>query len=280
MDRFQDGNGRLTGVVAESAPQPAAACRSCRLAIGTAISTYVGVAYYLGLARGRAREQGFLKALPKLNDFKTLIRVSLPSGTQTCLMALGYNMLYWIYGELGTLEVAASNVVINILLVAMLPAIGLGLASASLVGQALGRGDVEDARRWGWDVVKVAVVMLFFIGAPMWLATKEILGFFLQNPETIELAYTPLILIGAFAWLDGIGAVLMNSIIGAGDSRRALLLSVSMQWGLFLPGAYLVGVEWGTGLVGCWVANIVWRGLQALVFVAQWRSNAWTRVKV
>ena len=50
-------------------------------------------------------------------------------------------------GLLGIGEVAAMNVVLNMMLLAILPAAGMGIAAATLVGGALGRGDVVDALR-------------------------------------------------------------------------------------------------------------------------------------
>ena len=44
--------------------------------------------------------------------------------------------------------------------------IGFGLAAASLAGQALGRGDPEDAKQWGWDVTKIAIRVVAALSLP------------------------------------------------------------------------------------------------------------------
>ena len=54
--------------------------------------------------------------------------------------------------------------VTGVTLVAILPGMGMGLAAATLVGQALGRGDVDDAHRWGWDVTRTATVLMTVLG--------------------------------------------------------------------------------------------------------------------
>ena len=63
--------------------------------------------------------------------------------------------MYWIVAKIGTAELAAANVLINVTLIAMLPGMALGISAAALVGQALGRGEPEDAKQWAWDVVAV-----------------------------------------------------------------------------------------------------------------------------
>lgn len=249
-------------------------------AIGTMVSTYIGTFYYLVLARRHASDQGFLKGLPDREGLSALIRVSLPSGISTLAMALGYNVLYAIIGMVGTQEVAAAAVLVNIMFIAMLPAMGMGLASASLVGQALGRGDVPDARKWAWDVVRISLVMLVILGLPMWLLPGPILSVFLDNPETVELARWPLILIGLTTWVHGFAMVFFNSIVGAGASRRAMAISIALQWGFFLPAAYVVGPVLGYGLLGIWITELTWRFLQAAVYTQQWQSDCWTDINV
>ena len=45
---------------------------------------------------------------------------------------------------------ASYNVISNTVVTIVFIASGMGTASTTLVGQALGRGDIKDAKRWGW----------------------------------------------------------------------------------------------------------------------------------
>ena len=60
--------------------------------------------------------------------------------------------MFVIIGKIGTPELAAANVLITVLLFAILPGLALGIACTTLVGQALGRGQPDDAYRWAWGV--------------------------------------------------------------------------------------------------------------------------------
>ncbi|MCA9689171.1 MAG: hypothetical protein KC636_06140, partial [Myxococcales bacterium] len=138
----------------------------------------------------------------------------------------------------------------------------------------------EDARRWGWDVVKLAIVLLGLLGVPMMLVPDLILGVFLHEPEALEIARLPLRLVGAMIALDGVGMVLMNALMGAGDNRRVMIVSVILQWGVFLPVAYLVGPVLGFGLIGIWTAQVCYRGLHALSMTALWARGHWMAIKI
>lgn len=248
--------------------------------LGTSLSIGIGVGVYTLLAFRHARESGFLKRLPNLSEFSTLLKISLPNSFQQLFFASGLTALYWIIGKVGTTELAAANVLINLTLVALLPSIGLGLAAASLVGQALGRGEPEDAYRWGFDVVQVGLVLLVCLGAPFALFPRFFLGVFLKDPATIEVAVWPLRLIGTTISIEAVGMILMNALLGAGDSRKVMVVSIATQWVYFLPLAFYVGPYRGFGLIGIWIANMSYRALQAVSFLGLWVKGDWKKIEV
>jgi putative MATE family efflux protein len=250
-------------------------------AIGTTASVFLGTAYYFLLGWTHARSAGFLRGIPDRKTIVSMLRLSIPSGLQSLFFAAGLSALFMIVDRIGTLEVAAMNVLITVTMVAFLPGLGLGLAAATLVGQALGRKDVDDAEAWAWDVIKVGITIMLTLGAPMALFPEQILGaFFADEPEALALAVLPLRLAGVTVWVEAILMVLLNSIMGAGATKIGLIVNVGMQWGLFIPVAYLIGPVMGGGLIGVWVARIVYRGLQALVLMLIWRRRIWANVDI
>ncbi len=250
-------------------------------AVGTAASGFIGMAYYFYLGMAHARPSGFLRGLPDRLTLTSMLRLSVPSGLQSMFFAAGLTTLFVIVGRIGTFEVAAMNVLITVTMVAFLPGLGLGLASATLVGQALGRKDIDDAERWAWDVIKVGIAIMLLLGLPMAIAPRLILeAFFGNEPEALALAVLPLRLAGLTVWVEAILMVLLNSIMGAGATRIALVVNVGMQWLLFLPAAYLIGPVFGWGLLGVWIARITYRMLQALVLMLVWKQRRWSGVQV
>jgi len=254
--------------------------------LASTISTYVGTAYYVWLAMQHARDGGFLRGLPSRESLRTMLRLSVPNGLQQTSMAGSLVALFWIIGHsdpdptTATSLVAAANVVINVTLVALLPGMGLGLTAASLVGQALGRGDPEDASRWGHDVARVASVGLGALGLPMVLVPDLILGVFLHDPATLDLARTPLRLVGAVMAIDGVGMVYINALLGAGASRSVMVVAVLVQWGVFLPAAYVIGPVLGAGLTALWAAQGGYRVLLAVIVGVMWRRGGWRSIIV
>lgn len=248
--------------------------------IGTAVSTYVGSAYYALLVWRFVRRRELRPPPPSRALLARVTRLSLPNSVQKFVFAAGLTALFWILGQIGTREVAAGNVLMNVMLVAILPALGLGLAATSLVGQALGRGEPDDAARWGWDVAIVGVVVLFLLGLPMVVFPELILSTFLHDSDTLALASTPLRILALFIAIDGVGLILQSALLGAGATRLVMLVSGGLQWLLFLPLAFWIGPVAGYGLVGIYVLQVVYRLLQALIYAWLWRGRGWTQIRV
>jgi putative MATE family efflux protein len=257
---------------------PALGCTGA--GVGSAIATYLGAAMYVLQGLMFARRAGFLRGLPDRKTIMTMLRLSVPAGIQQFFFASGMTVFFWIIGKVGTAELAASTVLVHLLLVAILPGIGFGMASASLVGQALGRGEVDDARAWGWDVARIAVVLVGLMALFGLFFPSLMLGLFLHDPKTLTLAKLPLQIVAATMWWDTLGLVMMNSLLGAGDTQRVMAVSVSLQWGLFLPAAYLIGPILGFGMTGVWLAQVGYRALQSVAFVTIWRRGKWAEIEV
>ena len=249
-------------------------------ALGTTIALYIGATCHILLGLRHARGEGFMQRGCTRDEIRTLLRLAVPSGFQQVFFAAGYTALFAIIGKVGMQEVAAANVLVNLMLTAILPSVGLGMASATLVGQALGRGDAEDAFQWAWDVVKLTFLGLSLLGLALALFPEFFLGIFLKNPETVMLAKVPLIIWAAIMGLDGGGIVLMQSLVGAGAPRQVMQVTVVMQWVIFLPVAWLVGPVWGFGLVGIWAAQAIYRMIQGSLFIRQWNARGWTSIEV
>ena len=248
--------------------------------IASMVSTYAGTGLYIVLGLRHARSHGFLRVRPGQKMFRAVLGLSIPSSIQQTLFAAGMVATFAIYSRVGTAETAVANVVLNVVLVALLPGLGFGMASASLVGQALGRGDVDDAARWGWDVSKLTGACVALLSLPFVVLPEVFLGVFLQDADTLAMARAPLQISGLALALDTAGLVWLNSLLGAGASRTVMFVSVGLQWVLFLPLAYLLGPVLGFGLLPLWWAQVGYRLLQALVFGLLWQGRSWASIRL
>ncbi len=247
---------------------------------GTSIALGLGTLIFTGHAMKLAKPHGFLTRIPRRETMMTMLRLAIPSAMQQFLFAAGMTVFFWIIGQVGVSEVAASSVILNLLLVAVLPGMGMGLAALTLVGEALGRKEPDDAKQWGWDVAKVASIVLGCIGMIGFVAPRLLLSGFLHDPEVLELAVTPLRIVGLTIIFEGTSLVLLNALLGAGAAQRVMLVSVGTQWLVGLPLAWLLGPYLGLGLLWVWAANGGYRLLQTAIFAVLWHRGRWAGISV
>jgi Na+-driven multidrug efflux pump len=211
---------------------------------------------------------------------KQILRIAAPAGLQQFFFAAGMTAFLMLVARMGTPELAATKVIIDLILVGILPGIGFGLAAASLAGQALGRGEPDDAKQWGWDVAKIAIGVVGALSVPAVLFPELILSGFIHDPATLELAKNPLRVAAGFLFIDSVGMVLMNALTGVGDTKRVMYIGVAFQWLIFLPLVYVLGPIMGFGLVAIFALQAAYRGLQAITFASMWQRGRWQEIKL
>jgi MATE family multidrug resistance protein len=248
--------------------------------MASVIASTVGTLFYLWLGLRHARDSGFLRALPDRPTVATLVRLGVPVGMQQFSFFLGFTLLFWMVGQVGTPELGAANVLINMTLVAILPGTGMGMAAATLAGQAVGRGDIDEARRWGWDVVRLGCVYAAGLAAIFISFPGQLMGLFVLDSTIVEIARWPLRVIGIGLIFDVSGIVLSSSLQGVGDMRRVLLVSFSLQWGFMLPVVYLIGPVLGYGLLPIWMVMVLWRVAGVAVYSTLWHRRGWAHIRV
>ncbi|TXH03081.1 MAG: MATE family efflux transporter [Nevskiaceae bacterium] len=248
--------------------------------IGTTLAIFIGTAIYFHLARKHACGHGFLERRPTGDEFRSLLKLGVPSAIQQLLFSGGFTVLFWIIGKVGTAELAVSNVLVTISLTAVLPGMGFGIAAATLCGQALGRGDAADAQRWAWDVYRVGMWLFVPLALVMLLLPGPVLTLFVRDTALVQIGRLPLQMVGINILLDALGLIMMQALLGVGASRLVMIVAVGLQWLIFLPAAYLLGPVFTMGLTAIWIAMGLYRLLQTAIFTAAWQRGGWRMIKV
>ena len=249
--------------------------------LGTAVSWALGAAIALPLTAKQVQSMGgFWWGPIPWKSMAALIKISLPNGIQQLSLFSGFAIFYWIVGLIGTRELAAAHVLVNILMIAILIGLGFGMASASLVGQALGREETEDASRWGWQAMGVCFTLVSLVMIALLPFGEVLLSLFIHDPITRELTALPFILTILVAGVDAAGLSIMYASLGAGNTVSVMKTSMILQWGLFLPLAYGAGPVLGLGLLGVWGWFMLFRLLQTAAFSTLWYRGQWKTIQV
>ena len=247
--------------------------------LGSSLAVLVGLLVNFGLALKFALKNGFLRGLAERKHIGTILKVAYPESLRQVLFSVGVVALYALVGQIGTQELAAFHVVISICLIAYMPHIGIGGAATTLVGEALGRKDVRDAKLWGWQVSNFGLVVLTAVGLAIAVYPQLVLDLFFVEESTLMIAIAPLQLAVFAHVLDGYGKIVAGALIGAGDTKAAMRLTLLPQYLLLLP-LLSVSVFLGYGLIAAMAIFLGSTAISALLFACVWQREKWTGIEV
>jgi putative MATE family efflux protein len=237
-------------------------------------------ALVLQLVIARVRRVPGLFRAPRISGVIAIVKIGWPVSLQQSLSQVAMLIGYAIVSEIGTAETALLNVLTTLMLVPVLTATGLGTASATLVGQALGRGDRDDAKAWGWQIARAGAAIAFPLGLLALFAPAFVLGLFLTDPKTLALALFPARLLGLIVSVEVFSIILGFSLRGAGATKAAAGTSFTLQWALLLPLIWFVAVRMHGGFNALVVVQVALMAVEASVFSLIWARGRWARVRI
>lgn len=249
-------------------------------AAALSLGALIGIAVQFTLAWRLKPIPGFLRSAPRLAGIAAIVRLGWPVSVQQSLSQLGLMIAFIIVSRLGVAPTAVINVLLSLSMVPVQASVGLGTAAATLVGQALGRGDPNEARRWGWRTTWGGVGLTAPLGLIAAVAPHHLLGLFLRDPATLALAVWPARIAGLGIGVGAISQVLAFAVRGAGATKTTSAVLFLSLWVIQLPLMALIGVRLGQGVTGIVLVQVGISVIDAIVLAWIWRGASWTRVRI
>jgi MATE family multidrug resistance protein len=249
----------------------------------SAMSNVLGALYFLGvtfLPKYRRRYRYYQGLRISRASIEQIIRISMPVSFQNILILLGFLIFVAITGMIGTVQQAASQVVITALFMSFLPCFGFGIGAQTLVGQSMGNGDFLLAKRYGLEAAKLATYFTVVLGAVFILIPETVIGVITTSDEVTAIARPILQIAGAAQIFYASGIVLAHALQAAGATVFVMVVEVLTHWVIFLPLALLIGVTWEKGLSGAWLALPVYIISYSGLIYAKYRGGSWLQMKV
>jgi MATE family multidrug resistance protein len=179
-------------------------------------------------------------------------RVGLPLALQMGAEVGIFALVALLASRLGTLHLAAHQLVITIASFTFTIALGVAAAGSVRVGHAIGARSASRTRAAGHVAFVVGALVMGCSGL-MFAFFPRALARLVTNQENVIAAALPLMLVAAvFQLSDGIQATGAGVLRGAGDTKWAFYANVFGHWFIGLPVALFLGFGMGLGIVGLW----------------------------
>ncbi len=246
-------------------------------AIGTTIGRGIGVFFAaLNLYRSDGRitiQSEHWKFDPKL--LWNLLKLSSSAILQFTIGTASWLGLMRVTAFFGSEAVAGYTIGIRIIMFALLPAVGLSNAAATLVGQNLGAERPDRAERSVWIAAYVNAGFLAFVGVIFVFFAHYLVGIFTVDQNVLQYGTNCLQIIAYGFVFYGFGMVLESAFNGAGDTLTPTFLNLFVFWLFEIPLAYILAFYFHFDTKGVYWAITIAFSVLAVVSALLFRRGKW-----
>lgn len=261
-------------------------------AMGTVLARSCAALLYLGLLlRGTGLARLRLSAEEPhsaghrwgfdLQMIARILRIGVPMALAS-LLRNGSRLVFLAIVGVTTLGVsfhAAVGIGLQVRLLSVLPAVAFQVATATLVGQAIGRGDYREAEALGHRSVQLLALIMVVVVLLIIVFADPLAGWMIDSSEGAALGAKVLRWFAVAQLFSALSIGTQGALLGAGDTAPTLRYTLVSQWLVMLPLAYLL-------LYAGWIPDgplLAWAvapALSLLLIQRRWRGGRWKAVRV
>ncbi len=206
-----------------------------------------------------------------LHVIKKILDLGLPSAFQYAFEVGAFTFAIIMVGWLGTRQLAAHQIAINLATISYMITLGISSAGAIRVGNALGKQNIKLVRRAGFIAIVLGASLMACFGI-LFISLKSILpSIYINDPKVISIAANLLIVAAIFQIFDGTQAVGIGVLRGLTDVKGPTIITFVAYWIIALPIGYYFGFTLHLNVVGVWIGLLL--GLIAAAVLLTLRFN-------
>lgn len=214
-------------------------------------------------------------------DSLRILRIGLWSCLQQVSRPITGMIMFRIVSEVGNKEgIAAFGIGGQLFNYTFILLMGLTVAVSVMVGQNLGRKDIERTEEIIREGMKVAIINMLIFAVPYMIFPRYIIQFFLNDEKVIQLgiAYLRIVYIGVIFVIFPV--IYGGAFQGAGDTFPPMVSSIFSNVFIKLPLAYFLAKNLEMGTDGVWWAIALSVMVEAGMIWFYYHRGTWKTKKV
>lgn len=243
------------------------------------LSAFIGI--YI-LFKGKTDFQLTLKAFrfdsPLL---KSAFKLGMPSSMEISARALGLTLMTGIAAKFGTDVLAAYGVGARLISFVVIVALGIMKATATLVGQNIGAGQIDRAEKTSTYAATIAFVSMSIIGLCFFLFAEPIVRAFLDAEEHVVAMGVSFMRITAptFGFM-GAQLAMVGTMRGSGNTMESMVFTIIGVWVIQFPFAWIATGYESFAELGVWWSFPASYVIPAILTFIWLRKGTWKQKKV
>lgn len=206
---------------------------------------------------------------------KKIVSIGLPSSIGQSTASLGFAVLNIFVKSFGGATLTAFIIGNRINSLILMPAMGIGSALATVVGQNLGKDNISRARKAVKTSAALTTIFLVIGGSLVFIFATNIINLFTNSKEVINQATFYLRVISASLPLMGIFQVFNGTFQGSGHTIMAMLVMSSRLWVFRIPMIIVFKNYTNLAERSVWFAMILSNAFVCLIGFILYLSRKW-----
>jgi len=188
-----------------------------------------------------------------------------------------WSALVRVVAGFGSEAIAGYVISLRVVVFALLPALGLSNAAATMVGQNLGAKKPERSEASVWKAAFFNSGFYFLVGIILYVFSHTIVTFFTSEPTVLSYGSDSLTIVALGFTFYGFGMVMETSFNGAGDTWTPTFINLFIFWIFEIPLAYVLAYHFEMGPRGVFWAITIAFSLLAIVSGLLFKLGYWKR---
>ena len=254
---------------------------------GAALATVIGTVCACTLSIASVlRKDGFINLrsvkgwIADRMSVRSLLNVGSSAFVEQICLRIGFLLFSMTVAHLGTTQMAAHQIGMNLMSMSFSFGDGLSVASVTLIGQSLGRKRPDMAKIYGNVCQKIGLLCACLVATIYFLFGKQIFPLFSQEAVILEYGGQIMRILSVILFFQIEQVVLFGCLRGAGDTKFTALVSL-ISVTFIRPGmSWLLCYPLGIGLIGAWLGTFCDQVLRFILTFLRFRKGEWTKIRL
>jgi MATE family multidrug resistance protein len=200
---------------------------------------------------------------------RKLFRIGYPFGIAQGIEASAFSGLVLMAGLVGTAALGGYQIAQNLIALVYMAAIGISVATAVRVGNAVGRADRPGVAAAGWTGVGLVILVMAVIALVFARVPELLVSIYSSDQAVVSVAASTVLIAAALLVFDGMQGVLMGALRGAGDVWMPVVMHMISFYLVALPAAAIMAFVLGYGAPGLMMG--MFGGVLCAAVLMSWR---------
>jgi len=174
-------------------------------------------------------------------SMKNILKLGLPTGLQSMAMSLGTTVIQSFANNFGSDFITANTVIMKADGFAIMPIMGLGMSTTTFVGQNVGAGLKDRAKKGIYTILGMVAAISVVMGVILWFTGPTILKVFNVSDHVLEIGLHGIRFICFFYAFMGIDGCLSGAMRGSGVAVMPMITAISANM-IRIPVTYFLAV--------------------------------------